>query len=153
MSSCAKEVTACIPTFRRPQEVSRTIELLLAGAQVPGRILISEAGREEDRSELQAQLRALDVPANVTMEVLPRPPCGNRSGNRNWLAAHVQTPLVLFMDDDVDIHADFAVIIESRGLAIQLLSVFKCRSGRRNSIVRPGWMKLSSTGTRTPISP
>jgi glycosyltransferase involved in cell wall biosynthesis len=101
------EVTACIPTFRRPSELRATLETLLAATTIAGTVLVSEGtGEEDERRAVQDVLRSIDD-RGVRLELLPPPRDGGRSGNRNWLAQHVGTELLLFVDDDVDVHSEF----------------------------------------------
>lgn len=100
----ATDVTACIPTRDRPDDVARTVQSLLRGTIVPRAILISEASPDEaDRFRTKRTVESL----GKAVHLLSPPLCGNRSGNRNWLADHVTTSHVLFLDDDVDVAPEF----------------------------------------------
>jgi hypothetical protein len=104
----AAGVTACIPTVGEVTDVERTIKKLLAGRSYPETILVSDASHgQRARSMLERTLEEPGVTNEVELRVLPSPPNGSETGNRNWLASHVRTPLVLFVDDDVDVHRDF----------------------------------------------
>jgi GT2 family glycosyltransferase len=103
-----RDVTACIPTLGQVEDVRRTIESLLSARRYPATILISD-GAHDDRARvaLRRALQACSAARAVDGRLLPQPPCGSATGNRNWLALHVETPLLLFLDDDVDVHPDF----------------------------------------------
>jgi GT2 family glycosyltransferase len=97
-----------VPTFRRPDELRKTVQALAHGALAPNRILVSE-GDASSRPETEAALDQLGIG-----ELLPPPPGHNRSGNRNWLVRHVDTEFALFVDDDVSVHPEFL----ARALAV-----------------------------------
>jgi hypothetical protein len=104
----AHEVTACIPTLVRPDELQDTLKSLLAADIVPGTILVSEAStRSDDRATTQEVLDSVATSEAVTLSLLPSPPNGQRCGNRNWLVYNARTPFVLFLDDDVDVPSSF----------------------------------------------
>jgi Glycosyl transferase family 2 len=104
----ARDVTACIPTVSEPDDVVRTVERLFVGRAYPSTILVSAASADEVlRSTLHQALEGLQTPGRAECRLLSPPPSGSATGNRNWLARHVETPLVLFADDDVDVHPDF----------------------------------------------
>jgi glycosyltransferase involved in cell wall biosynthesis len=103
----AAAVTACIPTLRRPGHLRRTLKALLEGDLAPAAILVSDGSqRRDERAEVERVCAGFD-PQGAVVELIPPPPCANPSGNRNWLAAYVQTPYLLFVDDDVDVHPRF----------------------------------------------
>ncbi len=104
----AHNVTACIPTVGEAEDVVQTVNSVRRGLTYPATILVSDASdTESSRSTVRRRLDSVDVQAWVACRLLPRPPRGTATGNRNWLARHVETPLLLFLDDDVDIHPDF----------------------------------------------
>ena len=120
LHEAAPNVTACIPTVGEAEDVTRTVKSLLRGEAVPAAILVSNAsGAEFSLSTVRRELDSADVPAGVECRLLPPPPRGTTTGNRNWLARHVGTPLLLFLDDEVDIHPGFVrdalVAIADRG--------------------------------------
>jgi glycosyltransferase involved in cell wall biosynthesis len=104
MSAVAAGVTACIPTFDRADHLDETIRILLSGDTVPGTVLVSD-GSQSATARAAAAERLSQHGGNdkVQLRLLPPPPCGNRCGNRNWLAAHVTTPWLMFVDDDVSV--------------------------------------------------
>lgn len=108
-ATVARGVTACIPTTQRPALLRRTVESLLKGEAVPEVILISEASQDRRvRLATERELLPLSrdrLPARI--QLLPSPPSGTTTGNRNWLARHVSSPLLLFLDDDVDTNSGF----------------------------------------------
>jgi hypothetical protein len=101
-------VTACIPTVGEAKDVADTVCCLLEGRAYPETILVSDASANDAaRTRLERTLESLHVPRTSECSLLQAPLRGTATGNRNWLARHVQTPLLLFLDDDVDIHPDF----------------------------------------------
>jgi glycosyltransferase involved in cell wall biosynthesis len=103
----ALDVTACVPTGERTDDLVLTVKTLLEGSVAPATVLVSSYDPDaEARREIEAGLKRA-APRRPEAVLLEPPLCGNRSGNRNWLAAHVETPFLLFMDDDVDIHPRF----------------------------------------------
>lgn len=108
MQSIASDVSACIPTLRRHSELADTLRVLLAADDLPATVLVSDSsGDFREREALQNLIRQLLVPDEVGVSLLPPPPVGTVTGNRNWLAEHVETPFLLFLDDDVDLHREF----------------------------------------------
>jgi GT2 family glycosyltransferase len=106
----APAVTACIPTVGQADDVVRTARSLLEGRAYPGTILVSDGspvGEGEAWQRVERAVRSLRLPAGSECRLLSPPPRGSATGNRNWLARHVDTPLLLFLDDDIDVHPDF----------------------------------------------
>jgi GT2 family glycosyltransferase len=104
----APDVTACIPTVGDGEDVVTTVGSLLSGTTCPATILVSD-GSDEERAHA-ALTSAIDLFRDsdaIDVRLLPPPPRGTAAANRNWLARHVETPLLLFVDDDVDVHPDF----------------------------------------------
>jgi hypothetical protein len=147
-SERASDVTACIPTLDRPNEVRASIERLLSGSVIPTTILVSEALADPAaRVAVEKSLATIRAQEGVSIRLLPSPPCGNRSGNRNWLAHHVKTDYLLFMDDDIDLHPRFledAVSSLRRGRDAVVVSAGDWMSGR-------GW--LTFRGHFRPATP
>lgn len=104
----ALDVTACIPTAGRVSDLMLTLDVLLSGVIAPGATLVSHTDANGSvRAKVNWQIGDLATRMDASISLLPPPPCGNRSGNRNWLAFHVQTPFLLFVDDDVNVHPEF----------------------------------------------
>jgi hypothetical protein len=142
------DVTACIPTVGEAGDVVRTVRSLLHGRAYPGTILVSDASHDQRaRSMLEQTIEALGVPNEVEFHALASPPNGSATGNRNWLAGHVRTPLLLFVDDDVDVHRDFlhdAVASISAGRVDVVVAASPSMGGS-------GW--LTARGHFRPIEP
>ena len=108
LHEAAPDVTACIPTVGEADDVARTLKSLFEGWTYPATILVSDASDTESSfCVTRREFDSVDAPTAVECRLLPPPPRGTATGNRNWLAQHVETPLLLFLDDDVDIHPDF----------------------------------------------
>ncbi len=104
----APDVTVCIPTLERPMQLLQTLERVLTADCLPGTILVSEAARlPEARRVTTDALARIPRPPLVTVRLLDQPPNGQRCGNRNWLARHVKTEFLMFVDDDVDTPSSF----------------------------------------------
>jgi hypothetical protein len=115
--SNAPSSAALIPTAARAQALRHTIACLLATPGCPRIVLVSEA-INESRADTQAVCAAFDS-AWVHVTLLPSPPCSNPSGNRNWLAQHADTDLLLFVDDDIDVGSAFVSSAEQLFRACQ----------------------------------
>jgi glycosyltransferase involved in cell wall biosynthesis len=95
--------SAVIPTKDRPESVDATVDVLLRQTRLPERIVVVDA------SERTYQPAAdLDVELVV---VASRP---STSAQRNLGARRVETPIVLFVDDDVRLPPDYAEVLLAR---------------------------------------
>lgn len=99
----APSVTACVPTYNRTEFLVETLTAILAGTRAPSEVLVSE-GSAENYARTCALVAEVFGPR---VRVLPLPPDGSRTGNRNWLAAHASGEVLLFVDDDLLLHPQF----------------------------------------------
>jgi glycosyltransferase involved in cell wall biosynthesis len=102
--------SAVIPTKDRPEAVGEAVRILLAQSRLPVRIVVVDASARpyELPEELESHARRLAV---EVMVVASRP---STSAQRNLGAREVETPVVLFLDDDVRLPADYAETLLAR---------------------------------------
>ncbi len=93
-----------VPTKDRSDDADATIEVLLAQSRLPVRIVIADASEPtyQPPTELAERARLLDV----DLVVLPSRPSVHVQ--RNIGVRQVETPIVLFLDDDVRIPPNYA---------------------------------------------
>jgi GT2 family glycosyltransferase len=99
-----------IPTKDRQESVGAAVEVLLAQTRLPERIVVvdSSARPYEPSGGLAAEAARLGVDV-VVVEGDP-----STSAQRNLGASRVETPVVLFLDDDVRVPPDYAAVLLSR---------------------------------------
>jgi GT2 family glycosyltransferase len=102
--------SAVIPTKDRPEAVSATVENLLDQSRVPDRIVVVDASAAayEPSTELVEQAGRLGVDLLV---VSSRP---SVHAQRNLGVRRAETPVVLFLDDDVRIPPNYAEALLAR---------------------------------------
>jgi glycosyltransferase involved in cell wall biosynthesis len=102
--------SAVIPTKDRPEAVGEAVGVLLGQSRRPERIVVVDASAEpyELPDELQARAGQLAVEVVV---VASRP---STAAQRNLGAREVETPVVLFLDDDVRLPPDYAETLLAR---------------------------------------
>ena len=109
--------SAVIPTKDRPEAVGEAVRVLLAQSRPPQRIVIVDASAhpyELPPEELGSHAGRLGVEVVV---VTSRP---STSAQRNLGARRVETPIVLFLDDDVRLPPDYAETLLARWEAVGL---------------------------------
>lgn len=89
-----------IATFERPAELRRTLESLAAQTRRPDRAIIIDASRDE-RAETIAREFGGRLPIRYERAVV-----ASSARQRNQGAADVATPLIAFLDDDVELAPD-----------------------------------------------
>jgi glycosyltransferase involved in cell wall biosynthesis len=110
------EYSAVIPTKDRQEAANAAVEVLLAQTRRPERIVVVDASDRPYRpaNELAVQAARLAV----DLAVVESPP--STSAQRNLGARRVESPVVLFLDDDVRLPPDYAEALlgrwESAGL-------------------------------------
>jgi hypothetical protein len=102
--------SAVVPTKDRQEAADAAVGVLLSQTRLPERIVVVDASaRPYQPSEaLVAQAGRLAVDL-VVVESVP-----STSAQRNVGALRVETPLVLFVDDDVRLPADYAAVLLER---------------------------------------
>jgi hypothetical protein len=102
--------SAVVPTKDRPEAASATVENLLEQSRVPHRIVVVDASARayEPSSEQVERARGAGVDLLV---VASRP---SVHAQRNLGARRVETPVVLFLDDDVRIPPNYAEALLTR---------------------------------------
>jgi glycosyltransferase involved in cell wall biosynthesis len=108
--------SAVIPTKDRQEAADAAVEVLLSQTRLPGRIVVVDASTVPYRPA--ARIKARAASAGVGVEVVRSPP--STSAQRNLGARHVQTPIVLFLDDDVRLPPDYAAVLLERWEAVGL---------------------------------
>jgi glycosyltransferase involved in cell wall biosynthesis len=101
--------SAVIPTKDRPQAVDETVDVLLAQTRVPERIVVVDASE-----------RTYRPPADLPVELVVVESRPSTSAQRNLGARSVETPIVLFVDDDVRVPPDYAEVLLERWAAAGL---------------------------------
>jgi glycosyltransferase involved in cell wall biosynthesis len=102
--------SAVIPTKDRPDAVGEAIGILLRQSRLPERIVVVDASARP--YELPDELGADAARLGVRFEVVPSRP--STSAQRNLGARRVDTPIVLFLDDDVRLPPDYADALLAR---------------------------------------
>ena len=109
--------SAVIPTKDRHEHADASVDVLLAQTRVPQRIVVVDASARRYRPADAVVERAAQL--HVDLVVIESRP--STSAQRNLGARRVETPVVLFLDDDVRIPADYAEVLlerwEAAGLA------------------------------------
>ena len=95
--------SAVIPTKDRPESVDATIATLLAQTRLPERIVVVDASE-----------RTYRPPAELGVELVVVASRPSTSAQRNLGARRVETPIVLFVDDDVRLPPDYAEVLLAR---------------------------------------
>ena len=102
--------SAVIPTKDRPNAAGEAIRVLLGQSRPPARIVVVDASARPyalpDELAAHAARLAIDV-----VVVASRP---STSAQRNLGARQVETPIVLFLDDDVRLPPDYAETLLAR---------------------------------------
>jgi hypothetical protein len=102
--------TAVVPTKDRQEDADATVEVLLGQSRLPDRIVISDASElpYEPHRDVTERARRL----GVDLLVLRCPPSVHVQ--RNLGVRRVETPIVLFLDDDVRIPPTYAEALLAR---------------------------------------
>jgi GT2 family glycosyltransferase len=102
--------SAVMPTKDRPEAVGDAVRVLLGQSRLPDRIVVVDASARP--YEVPEELDALAVRLAVEVVVVASRP--STSAQRNVGAREVETPVVLFLDDDVRIPPDYAETLLAR---------------------------------------
>jgi hypothetical protein len=106
-SGVVGELSCLIPTFRRPAHLASTVETLFASQAVPATVLISEGSSDpNDREQTRHVIEECGGP-NRNVHLISAPPLGTLCGNKNHLLRHADTALVMYLDDDANVHPLF----------------------------------------------
>jgi glycosyltransferase involved in cell wall biosynthesis len=99
-----------VPTKDRPEHVAATIEVLLDQTRVPERVVVADASAavHDPAPDLASRARHLGVDLVV---VASRP---SVHAQRNLGVERVETPIVLFLDDDVRIPPNYMEALLAR---------------------------------------
>jgi glycosyltransferase involved in cell wall biosynthesis len=103
------EYSAVVPTKDRPQAVDEAVEQLLAQTRRPERIVVVDASERRYRPA-----------ADGAVELVVLHSRASTSGQRNLGVRSVETPIVLFLDDDVRLPPDYAEVLLDRWAAAGL---------------------------------
>jgi GT2 family glycosyltransferase len=95
--------SAVIPTKDRPRAVAEAVDMLLRQTQLPERIVVVDASEHAYRP-----------PADPAVELVVLESRPSTSAQRNLGARRVETPIVLFVDDDVRVGPDYAETLLAR---------------------------------------
>jgi hypothetical protein len=102
--------SAVIPTKDRPDAAAAAVGDLLGQSRLPARIVVVDAG--DPALALPPALSERAASSAVELEVVVSRP--STSAQRNLGARRVATPVVLFLDDDVRLPADYAAMLLAR---------------------------------------
>ena len=99
-----------IPTKDRPLQIHDAVERVLTQTRLPAQIIVVDASEQtwEPPAALNDQAARLDV----ALQVITDAP--STAGQRNSGVAAVRTPIVLLLDDDIDIDEHYASALLSR---------------------------------------
>lgn len=104
-------ISLIIPTFNRVRSLERTINVLLTAKSLPSEVVVvDQSSLEEDRRSNRKLLEALPekIKSNYYYQKVPSL---TSARNRGILLA--SNDILVFMDDDVDVHKDtFQIIFE-----------------------------------------
>ena len=102
--------SAVIPTKDRQKEAGAAVDVVLAQTRRPQRIIVVDASVRRYQPSTAVVARAAEL--GVDLVVVESAP--STSAQRNLGARRVDTPVVLFLDDDVRIPADYAEVLLRR---------------------------------------
>lgn len=102
--------SAVIPTKDRPDAADAAIEVLLRQSRPPERVVVVDASTSPYRPSDGIAREALRLGVDLVV-ITSRP---STSAQRNVGAGRVDTPVVLFLDDDVRLPADYASTLLER---------------------------------------
>jgi glycosyltransferase involved in cell wall biosynthesis len=103
--------SAVIPTKDRPEAVGEAVRVLLEQNRLPERIVVVDASTRPYELPDELDSRAGRLAVEVVVVVASRP---STSAQRNLGAREVETPVVLFLDDDVRVPPDYAETLLAR---------------------------------------
>jgi GT2 family glycosyltransferase len=130
--------SAVVPTKDRGRYAEDAVSRLLCQTRLPARIVVVDAS-EQPLTPAQ-RLRDAVRAAGVEVEVIHSTP--STSGQRNRGVERVDSPLVLLLDDDITLQADYAKLLlerwERSGLA-----AFGALVGVPLDVPRQGWLQRS----------
>jgi glycosyltransferase involved in cell wall biosynthesis len=110
--------SAVIPTKDRPQDAEAAVTDLLEQQRRPERVVVVDASAVSCAPSAAVIARA----ARSDIELVVVPARASTSAQRNVGAQHVASDLVLFLDDDVRVPADYAEVLLARWEAAGLES-------------------------------
>lgn len=94
-----------IATFERPTELRTTLESITTQTRQPARVIVVDSSKD-DKTHAVADTFTGRLPLRYERAIRP-----SAAVQRNQGAAHVETPLIAFLDDDVFVPAEtFATI-------------------------------------------
>ena len=96
--------SAVIPTKDRQEDADAAVEALLAQIRLPKRIVVVDASDQP----YQPSQGSVATAARLDIDLVVVASLPSTSAQRNVGAERVETPIVLFLDDDVRIPADYA---------------------------------------------
>ena len=125
--------SAVIPTKDRQEAADETVASLVGQTRVPERIVVVDASARPYRAS--EALTALAARVGVDLVVIQSRP--STSAQRNLGARRVESPVLLFLDDDVRIPPDYAETLLDRWAAAGL-DAFGGMSGTPAVVPRQG---------------
>lgn len=125
--------SAVIPTKDRWEDAGAAVEVLLDQSRLPERIVVVDAS--EPAYAPSSSLAARAAGLGVDLVVIPSRP--SVSAQRNAGARRVDTPVVLFLDDDVRLAPDYAEVLLARWEAAGL-EAFGGMAGTPSVVPRQG---------------
>jgi glycosyltransferase involved in cell wall biosynthesis len=102
--------SAVVPTKDRQEAADAAVEVLLGQTRQPERIVVADASARPYEPADAVAARAARLAVDLVV-VEGRP---STSGQRNLGARRVETPIVLFLDDDVRIPPEYAEVLLER---------------------------------------
>ena len=130
------EYSVVIPTMNRHGDAIAAARQLLDQALLPRRVVVVDASSEP----LQAPADASQAFADAGVELVIEHRQPSTSAQRNYGADQVETPLVLFMDDDVTVPPDYVSALVERWAAYGFAELGGAVGGMDGAFEEPGRM-------------
>ncbi len=103
-------VAVVIPTKNRPDDLDITVQTLLAQTVLPQQVIIvDQSSGDEGQTRVRDRFAALDPATRdrISLSYLRDTTLGGLTAARNRALREVHSDIVLFLDDDVELEADF----------------------------------------------
>jgi glycosyltransferase involved in cell wall biosynthesis len=139
MAAVVGEITICIPTYRRPELLKHAVESCLLQKYRPLQILIGDDSGDGQSSKL---LAALDLPRDITLQLIEHSPPLRQARNVQWLMQHATGDrLLLLHDDDSLCEGGLDVLVKAWSTS----SAVRCVYGKQYLISPDGQILLEQT--------
>lgn len=123
-----------IPTKDRPREIVEALDRVLGQTHLPERTVVVDASEVPWQPTPTLERRFVD--AQVELVVCHAPP--STAGQRNVGVDRVESPVTLFLDDDVEIDSEYAALLLARWAEHGVESLGGVAGSRRGHRPRAG---------------